>query len=248
MYGRFAYVYDILMSDVPYNKWLQFVEREKQANQVKGKQILEIACGTGTLSVLLAQNGYEVTGVDLSSDMLMVAHEKAKGMNENITFYEQDMSKLEGLGQYDIVTIFCDSLNYLQSPEQVISTFDRVRAHLNPNGLFLFDIHSPYKIEKVFMDQTFSYVDEEVSYIWDCYSGKTPYTVEHDLTFFLKDDDTSQYERFDEVHMQRTYLVEDYTKWLKEAGFKILSITADFTKDTPKEKSERIFFVCQKEM
>ncbi|GIN71001.1 methyltransferase [Bacillus sp. J14TS2] len=246
MYGRFAYVYDELMSDVPYHKWLQLVERETQANQVNGKQILEIACGTGELSVLLAQSGYEVTGVDLSSDMLMVAHEKTESIRENIQFYEQDMSKLEDLGTYSIVTIFCDSLNYLQSSDQVVQTFQRVFTHLDQDGLFLFDIHSPYKIEKIFMDQTFSYVDEDISYIWDCYPGETSYTVEHDLTFFLKDHATGQYERFDEFHTQRTYSVADFTKWLKETGFKIRSITADFTKDAPQEESERIFFVCQK--
>ncbi len=89
------------------------------------------------------------------------------------------MAKLEGLGTYDIVTIFCDSLNYLQTADQVVQTFHRVSNHLDEGGLFLFDVHSPYKIEKVFMNQAFSYVTDDISYIWNCYPGETPYTVEH---------------------------------------------------------------------
>ncbi|MCJ7841810.1 class I SAM-dependent methyltransferase [Lederbergia sp. NSJ-179] len=246
MYGRFAQVYDSLMSDVPYKKWMEFADHTKQVHHVNGKRILELACGTGELSILLAQNGYNVTGVDLSPDMLMVAREKAEQAGINLELYEQDMSNLEGLGTFDIVTIFCDSLNYVPTPDQVRQTFQRAYAHLENKGLFLFDVHSAYKIENIFMNQTFSYVGEEISYIWDCYPEDTPYTVEHDLTFFLKDDQTGQYDRFEESHVQRTYLLEDYTNWLNETGFTILSVTADFTEKKPDEQSERIFFACQK--
>ncbi len=97
MYARFAYVYDELMRDVPYNKWLQFVESERQVNQLNGNRILEIACGTGELSVLLAQNDFDVTGVDLSSDMLMVAYGKAeKGQTKILHFMSKIWLNLKG--------------------------------------------------------------------------------------------------------------------------------------------------------
>lgn len=245
-YERFASVYDVLMKDVPYPEWVQFLERKLASAAIEGKRVLDLGCGTGELSVMLAKTGYDVTGVDLSSDMLMIAQQKAEIANVEISLFEQDMSKLEDLGVFDIVTIFCDSLNYLSTPEQVRDTFKGVNQHLKGDGLFLFDVHSLYKIEQIFMNATFALAEEEIAYIWDCFPGEHEYSVEHELTFFLQKNGSEMYERFEELHKQRTFPVQVYTKWLLEAGFSVLSITADFSENSPTEKSERIFFACQK--
>ncbi|MGV3467331.1 MAG: class I SAM-dependent DNA methyltransferase [Heyndrickxia sp.] len=245
-YERFAYVYDYLMQEVPYDDWVEFLNTKLQKNPAPGKEILEIACGTGELSVRLANAGFEVTGVDLSEDMLTVASQKAIQNQVNISLFQQNMCELEGLSRFDIVTIFCDSLNYLRSPEEVQETFRRVYSHLQKDGLFLFDVHSIYKIENIFVNKTFADNDDNVSIIWNCFEGEYPYSVEHDLSFFLLDEETEKYDRFDELHVQRTFTEEEYSQWLVSAGFEILDINADFHQNKPDKTSERIFFTCKK--
>lgn len=245
-YGEFAYIYDFLMKDVPYDKWLEFFLEKAEKYDAPGKNVMDLACGTGELSIRLANAGFRVTGVDLSEDMLMVANEKANKESVHLNLFHQNMSELEELGQYDIITVFCDSLNYLSSPNEVQETFKRIYSHLNDNGLLLFDVHSIYKMEHIFLNETFTEIEDEVSYIWNSFEGEYPYSVEHELTFFVLDDTTDQYSRFDELHKQRTFSEKDYTLWLEQTGFHILEITADFTQDTPTETSERIFYVCRK--
>ena len=156
------------------------------------------------------------------------------------------MSQLEGLGQFDMVGIFCDSLNYLQNEQEVISTFERVYEHTVQGGLFLIDVHSLYKMKELFAEQTYAFNGEEISYIWQCFAGEHPYSVEHELTFFELEKTSGLYRRYDELHFQRTFPIEQYADWLRKTGFEILSVTADFEDKTPDETSERIFLTARK--
>ncbi|MFJ7854293.1 class I SAM-dependent DNA methyltransferase [Peribacillus frigoritolerans] len=245
-YERFAYVYDELMKDAPYEKWLMILTAKLEQYGIGGRKVLDLACGTGEMTVELAQHGFEVTGVDLSDEMLLVANEKAVKLGLSIPLFQQNMAELEGLGQFDCVTIFCDSLNYLRDEEDIVKTFSRVREHLKDGGLFMFDIHSLYKMEEIFSDHTFAVNGEEVSYIWDCFPGEEPYSVEHDLSFFVRDDESGLYDRFDELHYQRTYPVEQYKKWLEQAGFTVSEILADLEEAPLVTETERILFVASK--
>ncbi|MBT2646019.1 methyltransferase domain-containing protein [Bacillus sp. ISL-34] len=245
-YERFAYVYDELMKDAPYEKWLMILTAKLEQYGIDGRKVLDLACGTGEMTVELAQHGFEVTGVDLSDEMLLVANEKAVKLGLSIPLFQQNMAELEGLGQFDCVTIFCDSLNYLRDEEDIVKTFSRVHEHLKDGGLFLFDIHSIYKMEEIFRDNTFAVNGEEVSYIWDCFPGAEPYSVEHDLSFFVRDDESGLYDRFDELHYQRTYPVEQYKRWLEQAGFTVSEILADLEEAPLVTETERILFVASK--
>ncbi|MEV5037168.1 SAM-dependent methyltransferase [Bacillus sp. AFS026049] len=245
-YERFAYVYDELMKDAPYEKWLMILTAKLEQYGIGGRKVLDLACGTGEMTVELAQHGFEVTGVDLSDEMLLVANEKAVKLGLTIPLFQQNMAELEGLGQFDCVTIFCDSLNYLRDEEDIVKTFSRVHEHLKDGGLFMFDIHSLYKMEEIFSDHTFAVNGEEVSYIWDCFPGEEPYSVEHDLSFFVRDDESGLYDRFDELHYQRTYPVEQYKKWLEQAGFTVSEILADLEEAPLVTETERILFVASK--
>lgn len=245
-YGRFAYVYDELMKDVPYEKWLMILTAKLEQYRIDGRKVLDLACGTGEITVELAQHGFNVSGVDLSDEMLMVANEKAGKQGLTIPFFQQNMAELEGLGLYDCVTIFCDSLNYLREETDVQKTFSRVHEHLKDGGLFLFDVHSIYKMEEIFHNNTFAVNDEEVSYIWDCFPGEEPYSVEHDLSFFVRDNQSGLYDRFDELHYQRTYPVQQYKEWLQQAGFEVLELLADLEETPPTKETERILFVARK--
>jgi SAM-dependent methyltransferase len=245
-YEQFAYLYDELMKDAPYDQWVQFVKEVSVKYDVSGTRLLDLACGTGELSVRLAQDGFQVTGVDLSEDMLAVAQAKAEETGVRIPFFQQNMANLEGQAEFDIIGILCDSLNYLQTEEEVVSTFSNVLQHLNHDGIFIFDVHSIYKISHLFINQTYASSEEHVSYIWNSFPGESPNSVEHELTFFVLDERTGKYDRFDELHFQRTYTVQQYSDWLMEAGFELLEISADFEHTTPLSESERIFFVARK--
>lgn len=245
-YEQFSYIYDELMADAPYDQWVQFVLNQLQKYGAERKTMLDLACGTGALSVRFAKAGFQVTGVDLSADMLAVAQAKAEDLGVRIPLYQQDMAEIEGLGSFDVVGIFCDSLNYLPSEEKVVQTFAKVFQHLQNGGIFIFDVHSVHKVNDLFSNHTFTLNEDRISYIWNCFPGPYPDSVEHDLSFFVFDHDSGQYDRYDELHLQRTFPIHQYSKWLTEAGFEILEVIADFQSGSPQPNSERIFFSARK--
>lgn len=245
-YQAFASLYDSLMADAPYEKWIEFVERRLQLENLKGLSILDIGCGTGELLVLLQQSGAKVAGVDLSAEMLSLAKEKCERAGFSPPLFQQSMTNLEGLEEQDVVTIFCDSLNYLETEEDIQSTFKSVHQQLKAEGILLFDVHSISKVNKGFINQTFADDVENMAYIWTSFQGEYPNSVEHELTFFIKHEETGLFERSFELHKQRTFSIDQYKGWLREAGFDKVSIYADFTNEGPSEESERIFFFAKK--
>ena len=239
-YKAFSLYYDVLMQDVPYHKW---VAKTKQYLPF-GSRVLDIGCGTGTLSQLLAKEGYAVTGVDVSEDMLALAYEKSLNSPYAIDFVHQDMSRLTGFSDFDGAVIYVDSLNYLQKDSEVFQTFSQLYKSLKEGGILLFDVHSLYKVTEIFDDYLYADTDPNLTYIWHVGEGKYPYSIEHELTFFKKSQ--NGYERFQEIHRQRTFAIEEYSQWLEDAGFEILEISADFLNQGPGPDSERIIFVAQK--
>ncbi|QFT89927.1 Ubiquinone biosynthesis O-methyltransferase [Bacillus sp. THAF10] len=248
-YEHFAYVYDHLMQDVPYDNWVSFVRTMKERHLTdlsRGFTVLDVGCGTGELALRFAKEGWKVSGVDLSESMLTVAQEKAEKAGASITFFEQNMAELDGFSGTDCVTIFCDSINYLQTEADTQQTFQAVYRQLKKGGLFFFDVHSIYKMSQIFMNNTFASDDEEVAYIWNSFPGEHPNSVEHDLSFFVQEEHRDTYQRFNELHKQRTFPVEIYKSWLLEAGFTVLAVTGDFSTEHLEEYAERVFFVAQK--
>lgn len=245
-YGGFAYLYDELMQDVPYDQWVKKLIGTVGKYQPDAKTILDVACGTGELSIRLSEAGFSVVGMDLSEDMLSVAHTKTIEKGLVIPYFQQNMVEMEDLGTFDVITIFCDSLNYLGTEEEVKTTFNRVFKHLLPGGVFMFDVHSIFKMTEIFKDGTFVSNGEEISYIWQCYEGEWTNSVEHELSFFVLDEYSGKYDRIDELHFQRTFSIDHYIQWLTEAGFDLLAVTADFHDHAPKSDSERIFFTARK--
>jgi len=238
-YTHMAAVYDRLMADTPYDQWLDWVER-CFSRGAKPVSVIDLGCGTGSISIPLAKRGYRVTGVDLSAEMLAVAYDKMRKEQVNVTWVEQDMRELDVM-QADAVISLCDSLSYLTEEEDVQSTFQRVYAHLAPGGMFLFDVHSPYKILQVYGNNTFTWQDDEVSYIWQCFCDPLRLEVEHQLTFFLRQPN-GLYQRVEEQHFQRAYQPVQIMRWLASAGFADIQVSADFTDLPPQANSERLFF------
>ncbi|MDN4074831.1 class I SAM-dependent DNA methyltransferase [Fictibacillus terranigra] len=244
-YQQFAYYYDQLMEDAPYNQWISFFEQAVQSYGSKVSNVLDLGCGTGSLSIRLSKQGYDVTGVDLSDDMLAIAKEKSIQQKVPVQYFQQDMTQLEGLQEFDAAVIFCDSLNYILTEDKVLAAFQSVYQHLKEDGLFLFDVHSLYKIHNIFMGSTFGSNEEQLSFIWQCFEGEEPDSIEHELSFFVQENE-NRYIRFDEVHIQRTFPTEVYKTMLESTGFQILAVSGDFTQDSIQPEAERIFFICKK--
>jgi len=242
-YVQLAQVYDRFMADAPYDLWIQYAKSEWDYYQLTPEKVLDLACGTGNISIRLAKEGYQVTGIDLSDDMLAMTQDKAQQAGLRLSLYQQDMREFISPEPMDSIVCFCDSLNYVTESEGIVQTFEQVYQALKAGGVFLFDVHSLYKIKEVFADQSFNWTGEDLAYLWDCQSEEDD-QVSHYLTFFIKEGPL--YRRFDESHLQRGYGTEQIKNWLEKIGFVNIKIQADFMNSSPHEKSERLFFSCQK--
>ncbi|MRH43058.1 methyltransferase domain-containing protein [Aquibacillus halophilus] len=245
-YAKMAQVYDILMEDAPYDQWLEFT---KIMFAKYGREIIDIAdlgCGTGQITRRLADSGFNVIGVDNSTDMLTYAEQAADREKLSIQWVHQDLRKLDGFNELDAVVSFCDVINYIVDIEEVEVVFKNVNQMLKTNGLFIFDVHSINHVEHDLKGKTFAEIYDDISYVWMCEEGENEGEVFHDLTFFVLDGD--HYQRFDERHHQRTYYEDFYKDLLKRQGFFIHGLYADFSsvKNKSTRDSERLFFVCEK--
>lgn len=243
-YSKLAYVYDVLMEDAPYDEWQSFVNHFISVYYPDAEKLLDLGCGTGQMSSRFAQIGYQVTGLDNSDDMLAYAASNTS----HVSYIQQDIRYMDGLAGFNIVVSLCDVINYITTEEELLAVFENVFESLSDKGLFIFDVHSLRHFEEDLIGETFTEIYDDISYVWFCERGDTAGSVEHDLTFFLLDEASGKYERFDEKHKQRTFPVRSYLNLIKRAGFQSLGVYGDFSvkaSENP-EQNERIFFVCQK--
>lgn len=243
-YETFAFIYDEIMDDSLYQEWLAFTQRHlpKQA-----KNILELACGTGILALGLAQAGYQVTALDLSEEMLMVASQRAFDAEAVIQFVEGDMLDLSDIDHYEAITCYSDSLCYMRNQQEVQQVFDGVYQALEEQGTFIFDVHSLYQMDEIFPEYSYHNQTEDFAFLWDSYPGEAEHSIEHFLTFFVKEAGQEDvFLRTDELHKERTYAMDTYLHMLENAGFNETKVCADFTDEEPKDNSCRWFFVCKK--
>ncbi|PYZ98711.1 methyltransferase type 11 [Alteribacter lacisalsi] len=240
-YEHFAYVYDRLMEDAPYDSWTKYAAKRLPEHA----RLLDVACGTGTFTVRMAKAGHQVTGVDLSEDMLAVAQQKALEEGQQITFICQDMKRMEGFSELDAVTVFCDGMNYLLDEEEIRNAFTSFASALKEGGTLLFDVHSSFKVDSAFDYKVYAENGEEVSYIWYASPGEYENSVDHDLTFFIRNEDGT-YTRVDEAHTQRTFDSSIYASLLDECGFDIVEISSEFGEKAPVHHTDRIFFQAKK--
>ena len=242
-YTEFALIYDELMTDIPYDTYVDLISLA--SGGIKGKKIIDVGCGTGLLAVKLAKAGALVTGVDLSRDMLNIAEKRARDLSLKIDFLEKPMQEIEGQEQYDAAVIAIDSLNYLPDRKSVLNTFIGIHSVLKSGGMLMFDVHSTFKTDVIFMEGPFTYESDRVSYIWNTEEGDEEHSVLSELSFFVKEE-SGLYRRFNERHVQKTFSVFDYVDLLQKGGFTIERIFADWEDEPPHEESERIFFQVRK--
>jgi SAM-dependent methyltransferase len=271
-YGLLARVYDRLMEEMPYRKWLRFLA-ECFARYGKPERIVDLGCGTGNLAIPLAQAGYRVLGIDLSEDMLAVARRKAEGVRlpagGALAWSRQDMRSWQAEEPADCVFSFCDCLNYVLDEDGIRRVFRQTFAGLRPGGLFAFDVHAPARMPVYAEEQPYVWDEDGLACIWTCEYDPDRILVEHRLTFFVREEaggeeggagagpspgegsgDRSggdgRYARFREVHRQRAYMPDFLSDELRRAGFTVLDRCADFGWHPPDDESERLFFVARK--
>ena len=207
--------------------------------------VADLGCGTGSFCLEMAQRGYDMTGIDVSAEMLSIAKQKADSANAGILFLNQDMSSFELYGTMDAITCLMDSINYITYKNDLKRLFRLVHNYLNPGGIFVFDINSPYKFENALSSNVFCETSEDVSYIWQNSFDKRSGLCRFDLTFFVKEG--KYYRRFDEIHYERSYGTDELGRMLQGAGLAVQGIYDAFAFKKPGPRSERIFFACAKQ-
>lgn len=243
-YQSFAYVYDKFMDNIPYEEWSQYLTELFHQYSITDGTLVELGCGTGTLSLLMHNQGYSLIGIDNSTDMLTLAAEKITP-SSNITLLHQDMRILDLGTNYDGFFCICDSLNYLLSPEDVLSTFYGVKRHLKHNGIFIFDLKTPYFYQNVLGDQTFCDHQEDCSYTWENSYFEEDNINQYDLTIFAKQPDSELFERFYETHHQKAYSLTEMIDLLTKSGLEYVTAYDAFTTNPPDSTSERIYIIAR---
>lgn len=240
-YIDFAKIYDeLICDDIDYSGIADFAEQCFDKMGIKPSLMLDMACGTGTLTNIMSKRGYDMIGADISADMLSVAREK----NPDILFLCQDMREMELYGTVDALLCMTDSLNYITDYADLCRVFKLVKNYLNPGAPFIFDMNSEYKLSTIISDNTFTFDSESVYYVWENEYDKDSRMADFYLTFFVLDENGS-YQRFDENHTQKAYTQKEITDALTAAGFKQINVYDGYSFGSPKEKSERLVYTAR---
>ena len=243
-YTSFARVYDTFMDNIPYEEWGKYLTALLKEYNVTDGLVLDLGCGTGTMTELLASKGYDMIGVDYSEDMLEIAMEKRKASGHDILYLLQDMREFELYGTVRAVVSICDSVNYITEEEDLEEVFRLVNNYLDPKGVFIFDFKTLYNYQTILGDRTIAEKREECSFIWDNYYYEDEKINEYELTLFIQDEG-DMYRKFEEIHYQKAYTLEEMIRLVKASGLEFVAAYDAFTKNAPDEKSERIYIVAR---
>lgn len=246
MYGDFAYVYDILTNDVNYSEWADHIEALfSKYCENKPRLVLDLACGTGSLTIELAKRGYDMIGIDLSPDMLSCAMGKSSKKDLPILWVCQDMRSFELYGTADAIVCCLDGLNYILNSADLAKVFSLVNNYLNPGGLFIFDMSSPFKLEKNLGNNLFYEIRNDIAYLWRNKYNKKDRILTLDLTFFVRKEE-DLYKRFEERQKQKAWDIGEVIPILEKSGLKFLDVFDAFTENPPEKTSQRYFYIAGK--
>ena len=291
-YSSFAEVYDLFQDNIPYEEWCQYLAGLLEEYGVRDGIVLDLGCGTGTVTELLAARGYDMLGVDNAEEMLGIAMRKKaariiaredamaealsrdcdedgeagadRDRRDSILYLCQDMREFELYGTVAAAVSICDSMNYITDLEDLTQVFRLVNNYLDPGGVFIFDMNTPYKYEELLADNTFAEVRDESSFIWENYYDEEERINEYALTLFIREtpdeEDSDQddaegyswsggsdgvYHRYTETHYQRAYTLDEVRAAAEEAGLIWEAAYDAFTREPVREDSERIYIVLR---
>jgi len=243
-YKNFAEIYDILMDDVDYLAWSDYVEKLLARSGIRKGLVLDLGCGTGAITELLADKGYDMIGVDNSPEMLNIATAKKIESGNDILYLLQDMREFELYGTVRGIVSICDSLNYILTEEDLLKVFKLANNYLDPDGVFIFDLNTIYKYKEVMGEATFAEEREEGSFIWENFYDEEKQINEYDLTLFIPTEN-GLYKKERELHHQRAYSLALIKELLTKVKMDVVATYDALTFDEPKEDSERIYVVAK---
>lgn len=241
MYNDFAEVYDKLQ-DIDYNAFVDYYEKIFEKFGKKPKLVLDLACGTGNITIPMAKRGYDMIGLDLSCEMLNIARDKSMSEGLDILFLNQDMTEMELYGTVDAIVCALDGINYITEPEDLKRVFRLVKNYLNPDGIMIFDINSEYKLREILGGNIFVNEEQGIYYVWQSEFDEESGICDFELNFFCEQPDGG-YVRFDEFQSEKAYKIEEIKDIADDAGLTATGIYKSFEFSAPDDKEERIFFV-----
>lgn len=244
-YTGFAEVYDLFMDQVPYEEWSERISRILKEYGICDGLVLDLGCGTGSMTELLAEKGYDMIGVDASEEMLELASEKRAESGHDILYLLQDMREFELYGTVRAIVSVCDSLNYITEETDLLQVFRLVWNYLDPDGVFFFDMNTIYKYRDILGETTIAENREEGSFIWENYYDEEQQLNEYDLTLYVRDMG-DRYVRFEETHFQKAYELSRVLELLGEAGLKAEQIFDSDTGEAVTAKTGKFCIVARK--
>lgn len=245
-YTSFARVYDTFMDNVPYEEWADYLEKTLKEYKIEEGLVLDLGCGTGSLTEELAKRGYDMIGVDFAEDMLEIAMEKREESGNDILYLLQDMREFELYGTVRAIVSACDSVNYITEDEDLEEVFRLVNNYLDPEGIFIFDFNTEYKYREILGERTIAEDREDCSFIWENYYYEDEEINEYELTLFIRDDEYPEfYRKYQEQHIQRAYTLELIKELLENAGLKYVKAYDAYTKEPVTEISERVTVIAK---
>jgi ubiquinone/menaquinone biosynthesis C-methylase UbiE len=245
-FDEVAPVYDLLMHDVPYGAWIQYLRDLLEARNARPRNVLDLACGTGNVTERLSAEGFAVVGVDIAEHMIVEARRKAFDKQLPIQYVVQDAAELDLPGRrFDLCVSLFDSLNYVRDPDRLRLAIEQVYAHLTRNGLFIFDMNSEYALKNRFFDQCNRATDAQLRYEWvsEYFADSRLCCIK--MRFWLRAEDGSDNE-FSEEHWQFAYREDEVVQMLEDAGFAEISTFQAYTMRPTHRSSDRIFYVARK--
>ena len=245
-YEYLAQCYDQFTEDVNYQRWADYVEKHFARSKLPIRTVLDLACGTGSLTMLLAQRGYEMIGADLSEEMLAQAAEKCRGIGDpEPIFLHQAMEELDLYGTIDACVCCLDSINYVTRPRKLARAFQRVHTFLMPGGLFLFDINTPDKLRgldgQIFLDE-----NEDSYCVWRADYSPRRRICTYGMDIFQLEE-SGLWSRWEEVHEEFAYEPAELEDLLRQAGFRQIKQYGELRMNAPKPGESRIFFAARKD-
>lgn len=246
-YTSFAAVYDTFMDNVPYEEWGVYLKGLLREYKIDHGVVVDLGCGTGSMTEILAKDGYDMIGIDYSDDMLGIALDKKEKSGLDILYLQQDMCEVELYSSVNAFVSVCDSVNYITEPELLIQMFRNLAPYLEEDGVIIFDFNTEHKYRDVIGDTTIAENREECSFIWDNYYYEEEKINEYELSLFIRDEkDENCYHKYEETHYQRGYSLAEMKDIIVQSGLKLEHAYDAFTKDEASEMNERIYMIVKK--
>ena len=246
-YSSFAQVYDMFMDNVPYEEWSRYLIGLLKEYGIEDGLVADLGCGTGKITRLLSDAGYDMIGVDNAAEMLEIAREiQEDEERDDIWYLLQDMRELELSGEVNAMVSICDSMNYILEEEDLKEVFLRVKEYLQTGGIFIFDMNTLHKYRDMIGETTIAENRDEGSFIWDNYFYEDEMVNEYELTLFIREGN-GLFRKYEETHYQKAYELDTVKRLIEEAGLMFVTAYDAFTREPVSKDSERMYIIARKE-